>query len=48
MYKQLNGSKLISGKLLGLEDGMVAIEVSDEKLLIKREDTSFVKLAVIF
>ncbi len=48
LYKQLNGSKLISGKLLGLEDGMVAVEVSGEKLLIKREDTSFVRLAVIF
>lgn len=48
LYKQLNGSKLISGKLLGLEDGMVAVEVSGEKLLVKREDTSFVRLAVIF
>ncbi len=48
LYNKVNGSKFISGKLLGLEDGMVAVDVSGEKLLIKRQDTSFVRLAVIF
>ena len=48
LYKQVNGSKLLCGTLLGLEEGAVAIDASGEKLLVKREDASFVRLAVIF
>ena len=48
LYKQLNGTKLLCGTLIGLEDGAVAISVSGEKVAIKREDASFVRLAVIF
>ncbi len=48
LYKQLNGSKLISGELVGLENGEVVITSGGDEIRIKREDTTFVRLAVIF
>jgi hypothetical protein len=42
------GTKLICGTLIGLEDSAIALDVSGEKVLVKREDASFVRLAVIF
>jgi len=48
LYKQLNGSKVITGELKGLSDGNVVIGCDGEEISIKREETSFVRLAVIF
>ncbi len=48
LYKALNGSKLITGTLIGLCDGVITVTSGKETLEIKREDTSFVRLAVIF
>ncbi len=48
LYKQINGSKLISGELSGLENGEVVLSSDGEEIRIKREDTTFVRLAVVF
>jgi len=48
LYKQLNGTKLIEGTLIGLKDGVITLSKGEENIEIKREDTSFVRLAVIF
>lgn len=48
LYKQVNGSKLIVGDLVGLSDGNVVLICNGEQISIKRDDTSFVRLAVIF
>lgn len=48
LYKQYNGSKVISGILKGLSDGNVVLDCNGEEITVKREETSFVRLAVIF
>ena len=48
LYKQLNGSKIITGRLLGLNGDTIVVETDGSELCIKREDASFVRLAVIF
>ncbi len=48
LYKAQNGSKLICGTLVGLTDGVITVTDGKENIEIKREDTSFVRLAVIF
>ena len=48
LYKAQNGSKILTGELVGLEDGFVVINDGIEEIRISREDTSFVRLAVIF
>ena len=48
LYKAQNGSKLICGTLKGLENGVITVEEGSTTHEIKREDTSFVRLAVIF
>lgn len=48
LYKQLNGTKLICGTLEGLADGVITVTCGNEKIQLKREDASFVRLAVIF
>ena len=48
LYKAVNGTKLICGTLQGLTDGIINVLVGKDTLEIKREETSFVRLAVIF
>ncbi len=48
LYKQLNGTKLILGKLIELKDGVIFIDDGKEVLSVKRDDASFVRLAIIF
>ena len=48
LYKQLNGSKLVCGTLVGLENGEIIVTVDNSEVRINREDASFVRLAVIF
>lgn len=48
LYKAVNGSKLCTGTLVGLKDGIIIINDNGNHIEIKREDTSFVRLAVIF
>ena len=48
LYKALNGSKIITGRLVGLKDGCVVINDGKNDISVNREETSFVRLAVIF
>ncbi len=48
LYRQLNGSKLLSGTLMGLNDGVISLKTDSGDVEIKREEASFVRLAVIF
>ena len=48
LYKAVDGSKLVAGKLLGLSDGVITVTDGKNTYEIKREETSFVRLAVIF
>lgn len=48
LYKQINGSKLICGTLVGLDDGVITVTTDSGDLQINRNETSFVRLAVIF
>ncbi len=48
LYKALNGSKIITGRLVGLNDGCVVINDGKNDISVNREETSFVRLAVIF
>ena len=48
LYKALNGSKMICGTLKGLSDGVITVTTDGTDTEIKREETSFVRLAVIF
>ncbi len=44
LYKAINGSKILSGTLLGLEDEMVSLEIENETVKIKLSETTYVKL----
>lgn len=48
LYKQINGSKMITGELKGLNDGNVVLISDGEEICIKRDEASFIRLAVIF
>lgn len=49
LYKAIDGSKVISGKLLSYADGIITVQLPDGKeFSIKKDETSSVKLAVIF
>jgi len=48
LYKAVNGSKMLTGVLLGLENGEVSIEENGEKISIAKDDASFIRLAVKF
>ncbi len=48
LYKQLNGTKLIEGTLVGLKDGVITVFDGKENAEVKREDASFVRLKVVF
>jgi len=48
LYKAVNGSKMLCGILLGLEDGKVSFEADDKKISIPKDDASFIRLAVKF
>ena len=48
LYKAVNGSKMLSGTLVGLEDGNVVIYSNGENVSVPKNETSFVRLAVIF
>ena len=44
LYKAQNGSKTLSGKLLGMNDGEIEIEVENETVKINVSKTTYVKL----
>ena len=44
LYKAQNGSKTLSGKLLGMNDGEIEIEVENETVKINVSETTYVKL----
>ncbi len=48
LYNKINGSKLICAKLVGLDNGIIKVQTDKEEIEIKREEASFVRLAVIF
>ena len=48
LYKAVNGTKMLTGTLNGLEDGVITITSEGKDVKVKREETSFVRLAVIF
>lgn len=48
LYKAVNGTKMLCGVLLSLEDGKVFIEADGEKISIPKDDASFIRLAVKF
>jgi len=48
LYKQLNGSKQITGTLLGLDNGDIILSSDGDEFKINRDETSFVRLAVVF
>lgn len=48
LYQALDGEKLIQGKLMGIQDECVILQIdTDEEIKIAREKISKVKLAVI-
>lgn len=44
LYKAVNGSKNITGELLGFEDKTISVEVDSEKMEFAQSETTFVKL----
>lgn len=48
LYKAINKSKILTGTLLGFEDGVIELDVGNEVLKINKNDTSYVKLAIEF
>ena len=48
LYKALNGTKMLVGELVGLEDANVVIAANGENVIVPKNETSFVRLAVIF
>lgn len=49
LYKAVNGSKVVSGKLVSLCDGVITVELPDgNEYSINKDETSSVKLTVIF
>ncbi len=48
LYNKLNGSKLVCGTLIGLDDGVIKVKTEKDELSIKKDEASFVRLAVIF
>jgi len=48
LFKAVNGSKTISGKLIGYEDGVITIDTGKEEFKIEKEKTASVRLAVIW
>ena len=49
LYKPIHGSKLVTGTLVGLQDGQIILTLdSGERWGIARGEPAFVKLAVVF
>ncbi len=48
LYKALDGSKLICGKLVGYDDGNITVETDNKQIEISKADTSSVRLSVIW
>lgn len=48
LYKAINKLKVLTGTLLGFEDGVIELDVGNEVLKINKNDTSYVKLAIEF
>ena len=48
LFKAVNGSKTISGKLIGYENGIITALVGNEEFKIEKEKTASVRLAVIW
>jgi len=44
LYKAVNGSKNITGELLGFEDKTISVEIDGEKMELAQSETTFVKL----
>ena len=48
LYKPLNGSKIITGKLLAYEDGIITVLADGKEINFEKEKTAYVRLAVIW
>ncbi len=48
LYKPLNGSKIITGKLLAYEDSVITVLADGKEINIEKEKTAYVRLAVIW
>ncbi len=44
LYKAVNGSKTLSGALIGLENDEISLEIEGETVKIKLSETTYVKL----
>ena len=44
LYKQVNGSRQLSGVLVGFDGGVITAEVNGERLEISQKETTWVKL----
>lgn len=44
LYKAVNGSKSLTGELLGFDDKIISINVDGKELKLPQSDTTFVKL----
>ena len=48
LFKAVNGSKTVSGKLIGYDEGVITIDVGGEEQKFEKEKTASVRLAVIW
>lgn len=48
LYKALNGSKILSGKLVSYENGIIGAQVDGEVMTFKKSDIATVRLAIIW
>ncbi len=48
LYKAVNGSKVISGTLVGFSDGVITVNDGKENISVNQKETSYCKKAIIF
>ena len=48
LYKAINKSKVLNGVLAGFDNGVITLEIDNEKYQINKNDTSYVKLSIEF
>ncbi len=48
LYKAQNGSKVLQGKLVGYEDGIVTIDIGDGEMKFEKDKTAYIRLSIIW
>ena len=48
LFKAVDGSKTVSGKLIGFSDGVITIDTGKEEMKFEKDKTASVRLAVIW